>query len=83
MNKYTYIDNSCYPTVKVVFECVAEDILEADHLLFCELGIDARKTRYLAVVLKRLFCQNCQTICSTAKKNTICDNFVLIHVDNK
>ena len=51
MNKYTYIDNSGYPTVKVIFECEAENILAADHLLFCELGISA-KTRWLAVTIR-------------------------------
>lgn len=83
MYKYTYINNSCYPIVKVVFECVAENILNADHLLFCELGIHAMKTRYLAVVVTRLSCINCETMCFVAKKNGICDNFVLTHTDNK
>lgn len=52
MNKYTYIDNSDYPIVKVIFECEAESILAADHLLFCRLGIDA-KTRYLATIIQK------------------------------
>ena len=53
MNKYTYIDNSQYPIVKVVFECEAENILTADHLLFCKLGINAVKTRWLAVKISK------------------------------
>lgn len=47
--KYTYVDNSEYPIVKIVYECTAIDILEADEKFEQEIGYSPRKKKYIAV----------------------------------
>ena len=42
-----------------------------------------KKNRRKVTNKDKYSCKNCQTICSVAKKNCICDNFVLTHIENK
>lgn len=51
--KYIYIDNSKYPVIEVVFECTADDILEADKKYEQETGKNPAKQRGIAVRIKK------------------------------
>ena len=53
MNAYTYIDNSNYPVVKVVFKCQASDILEADKKYEQEIGTCPVKQKGIAVLFRK------------------------------
>lgn len=43
------MDNSEYPIVKIVYECTAIDILEADEKFEQEIGYSPIKKRYTVV----------------------------------
>ncbi len=52
MNKYTYCDNSAKG--EVIFECVAENILEADKLYEAATGKNPEKQNHVGCSVEKI-----------------------------
>jgi len=52
LNKYTYRDNSAGG--KIIFECTAESILEADKMYEAATGKDAEKQNYVGCSVEKI-----------------------------